>query len=175
LSYEAIVQVKSRTEERKMATSRVSPDADAVIAEIEIAAPPERVFQALVTREQALQWGRGEMFEITEWEMDARVGGQWSYTARERTPGGGYNPERYEHRGEILEFDPPRLLVYTWFASYHEDPSHKTLVRWELTRASGGTHVRVTHSGLATLPKSRQGYAEGWPGLLQQVKNFVEK
>ena len=158
-----------------MATSKISPDSDAVISEIEIAAPPERVFAALTHREQALQWGRSEMFEITDWEMDARLGGKWSYTARERTPGGGHKPERYEHHGEILEFDPPRLLVYTWFASYHEDTSHQTIVRWELTPTSGGTRVKVTHSGLAPLPESRKGYAEGWPGLLQQIRRFVEK
>jgi uncharacterized protein YndB with AHSA1/START domain len=158
-----------------MATSKVSPDADAVITEIEIAAPPERVLQALTQREQALQWGRSEMFEIIEWEMDVRVGGKWNYTAREREPDGRYKSERYEHHGDILEFDPPRLLVYTWFASYHEDPSHRTVVRWDLTPTSTGTRVKVTHCGLAALPKSRKGYAEGWPGLVERIRKFVEK
>lgn len=158
-----------------MATSKVSADADAVIAETEIAAPPERVFQALTRREDVLLWGRSENFQITEWHMDPRVGGKWDYTARERDPGGGYKPERYEHNGEILEFDPPRTLVYTWFANYHEDPSHKTIVRWELTPIPGGTRVRVTHSGLAVLPKSRKGYAEGWPGLLAEIRTLLEK
>ncbi len=40
-----------------MAKAIITPDKDAVISEIEIAAPPDRVFQALITREQALQWG----------------------------------------------------------------------------------------------------------------------
>jgi uncharacterized protein YndB with AHSA1/START domain len=158
-----------------MAASRVSPDGDAVITEIEIAAPPERVFQALTTRDQALKWGRSEMFEVTEWQMDPRVRGKWSYTARQREPAGGYKPERYDHHGEILEFDPPKLLVCMWFASYQEDPSHKTVVRWELMRIPSGTRVKVTHSGLAALPESRKGYAEGWPGLVDQIRKFVEK
>jgi len=55
-----------------MATTRITPDNDSVVTEIEIAAPPARVFRALIEREQALQWGGGEAFEITEWEMDAR-------------------------------------------------------------------------------------------------------
>jgi hypothetical protein len=58
---------------------------DAVISEIEIAAPPERVFQALIDREQALRWGTNDAFEIKSWEMDARPGGKWRFVSKERT------------------------------------------------------------------------------------------
>ena len=54
-----------------MAKTQITPDRDAVISEIEIAAPPERVFQALVNREQALQWGTTDAFKVVAWEMDA--------------------------------------------------------------------------------------------------------
>jgi uncharacterized protein YndB with AHSA1/START domain len=74
-----------------------------------------------------------------------------------------------------LQFDPPRLLVYGWFANWHAQPSHKTVVRWDLTPTPLGTKVKVTHSGLAPLPDARKGYSEGWPGLLQALKNFFEK
>ena len=39
-----------------MASSMITPDQDSVVTEIEIGAPPERVFQALISREQALQF-----------------------------------------------------------------------------------------------------------------------
>ena len=55
-----------------MAKTQITPDRDAVISEIEIAAPAERVFQALVNREQALQWGTTDAFKVVAWEMDAR-------------------------------------------------------------------------------------------------------
>jgi hypothetical protein len=58
-----------------MATVFLAPDQDAVVAEIEIAAPPQRVFAALTDAEQNKEWGRSEAFQITQWEMDARVGG----------------------------------------------------------------------------------------------------
>jgi uncharacterized protein YndB with AHSA1/START domain len=57
-----------------MVKAILTPDQDAVISEIEIAAPPERVFKALITREQALQWGANQAFQMTRWEMDARPG-----------------------------------------------------------------------------------------------------
>jgi uncharacterized protein YndB with AHSA1/START domain len=147
---------------------------DAVISEIEIAAPPERVFQALIDREQALRWGTNDAFEIKSWEMDARAGGKWRFVPKERS-GKGAVGDDFEHHGEILQIDPPRLLVYSWFANWHAQPLHKTVVRWDLTPTPAGTKVKVTHSGLAQLPDASKGYSEGWPGLLQELKNFFEK
>ncbi|MGA7907127.1 MAG: SRPBCC domain-containing protein [Candidatus Sulfotelmatobacter sp.] len=154
-----------------MATVNITPDRDAVISEIEIAAQPERVFQALIDREQALQWGKGDAFEITQWEMDARPGGKWRFVSRERKAAAQF----FDHHGEILEIDPPRLLAYTWFANWHENPAHRTVVRWELSPTKTGTRVKLTHSGLARLPGGCEGYSQGWPGLLQQIKKFAEK
>jgi uncharacterized protein YndB with AHSA1/START domain len=153
-----------------MAKTIITPDRDAVVSEIEIAAPPERVFRALVNREEALLWGNSEAFQITHWEMDARPGGRWRFTSRERS-----SDKEFDHHGEVLEATPPRLLAYTWFANWHSDPDHRTQVRWELTPTNAGTHVKVTHSGLAPLPEACEGYSQGWPGLLEALKNFSEK
>ena len=151
----------------------ITPDRDAVIAEIHIAAPPERVFQALTDRAEALQWGTSDLFQVFFWEMDVKPGGKWKFISRELT---GKNAGReYEHHGEILEMVPPRLLVYSWFANWHEPPTHRTVVRWELTAMGNGTNLKLTHSGLKNLPGGCEGYSQGWPGLLQELKNFVEK
>jgi uncharacterized protein YndB with AHSA1/START domain len=156
-----------------MATTKITPDNDAVVSEIEIAAPPQRVFQALIDREQALQWGTNDAFEMTLWEMDVRPGGKWRFVSKERKGAGA--GKDFDHHGEIVEIDPPRLLSYSWFANWHENPSHPTLVRWELIPTKAGTRLKVTHSGLAALPGACQGYSQGWPGLVQSLKNFVEK
>jgi uncharacterized protein YndB with AHSA1/START domain len=152
----------------------VLTDQDSVSAEIFVAAPSERVFQALVNREQALQWGNNSRFEITEWEMDARPGGKWRFVSLERSARGEIDPAPFEHHGEILEFKPPRLLVYSWFANWHSDLAHQTTVKWELSPVTGGTRVRLAHSGLASLVGACEGYAQGWPGLLLGIKNFLE-
>ncbi|MFZ0420811.1 MAG: SRPBCC domain-containing protein [Candidatus Sulfotelmatobacter sp.] len=156
-----------------MATTRIAPDNDSVVSEIEIAAPPARVFRAMIEREQALQWGGGEAFEITEWEMDARPGGSWLLTSRERSGAGA--GKIIEHHGEVLQIEPPRLLEVSWFANWHRDPAHRTVVRWELIPSKAGTHLIVTHSGLAALPGACQGYSQGWPGLVAQLKKFAEQ
>ena len=153
-----------------MTKTHITPDQDAVVSEIEIAAPPERVFQALITRDQALIWGANDAFTIKVWEMDARPGGQWTFISVEK--GSGQN---YEHRGEVVELDPPRVLSYSWFANWHANPAHRTTVRWELTPTKTGTHLKVTHNGLAQLPEACMAYSQGWPGLLETLKKFAEK
>jgi uncharacterized protein YndB with AHSA1/START domain len=153
-----------------MATAHITPNHDAVVTEVFVAAPPERVFQTIVDREQALQWGSNPKFQVIEWELDSRLGGKWTSVSVEQG-----SSRKYEHHGEVLEIAPPRLLVYTWFANWHQLPSHQTIVRWELSPASGGTRLKVTHSGLAQLPDACKAYSQGWPGLVESIKAFVEK
>ena len=81
----------------------------------------------------------------------------------------------FECSGEIIEYDPPRLLVYTWFGYWHEDPSRETVVRWELEPTASGTRVTVTHSGLAEEPASRKDYSGGWVGVTENLKKYTEQ
>lgn len=158
-----------------MATVKITPDEDAIISEVDIAAPPARVFQALIQRAQALEWGQSEDYVIDAWDFDARPGGKWRSLTREKHPKEGRQPALYEHWGEVIEIKPPGLLVYTWFAAWHERPDAPTTVRWDLTATSAGTHLKLTHSGLAAEPKGRAGYSGGWPGILDAVKQYVER
>jgi uncharacterized protein YndB with AHSA1/START domain len=59
-----------------MATNAITSDQDVVTAEIFIAAPPERVFQAMTDPAQTSQWwGQKGVYQITERKADFRVGG----------------------------------------------------------------------------------------------------
>jgi uncharacterized protein YndB with AHSA1/START domain len=153
-----------------MANVNVTPDRDAVVSEVEIAAPPDRVFEALVNREQVSQWSNSDAYQLVHWELEPRTGGKWRSTSREKT-----SSKIFDHWGEIVEVDRPRILAYTWFANWHADQSHPTMVRWELTPTASGTSLKVTHSGLAALPGACEGYSQGWPGLLEAVRTFVER
>jgi uncharacterized protein YndB with AHSA1/START domain len=149
-----------------MATSKVTPDADEIVSEIHIAAPPERVFQALIDPAQVLQWwGQQGVYRCTKFHADLRVGGEW------RTEGIGQDGHRFAATGEYLEVDRPRLLVYSWVASWTGDV--KTTVRWELEPANPGTLVRIRHSGLAAHPEVAQSY-KGWPRMLGWLRDFLD-
>lgn len=157
-----------------MTTTTVTPDHDAVVGEIHIAAPPERVFQALTNASELKRWFGDASCPSKVWEMDARPGGRYRY---ETEPGtiSVNGVSQFKCHGEILEVDPPRLLVYSWIANWHDDKARPTVVRWELTAKSGGTLVKVTHSGLAHETVARKDYSGGWVGVLDQLKKFAEQ
>jgi uncharacterized protein YndB with AHSA1/START domain len=157
-----------------MPTTFVTPDQDAIVSEIQIAAPAERVFQALTDPQQLMLWWNSEECRTEFFEMDTRPGGQWRFeTRKSKLNVNGVN--QFFCHGEVLEYDPPRLLAYTWIANWHEDKSRKTIVRWELTPTKDGTHVKVTHSGLGEEAVARKNYSGGWPGVVEMLKKFVEK
>ncbi len=150
-----------------MATSKISPDADELMNEIEIAAPPEKVFQALVDPSQVTKWwGKTGMYRCTEFQSNLRPGGKW------RNAGITGEGGAYEAVGEYLIVDPPRLLVHTWMASWTGDA--KTTVRWELEPTKKGTLVRIRHSGLSARPELAKSYS-GWPTILGWLQASMER
>jgi uncharacterized protein YndB with AHSA1/START domain len=168
-----------------MTEARMSPEQDNIFAETDIAAPPERVFQALVDEKQLRSWwGKEPTVELLQFDMEGRAGGKFQYKCRPKA--GNQHSEFYENlrkkgedafacHGEVLESVPPKLLVWSWVANWHEHPDHATKVRWELTPTKNGTHVRVTHSGLAQEPISRKDYAGGWQGVLRLLQTHVQQ
>jgi uncharacterized protein YndB with AHSA1/START domain len=148
---------------------------DAIVGEVEIAAPPDRVFQALTDPKQLLQWWTSGECPVKLWKFDARPGGKWTFQTEDSHGKLTINSvSQFQAEGEILEYDPPRRLAYTWIANWHADRAVRTVVRWELTPAGKGTRVKVTHSGLASEPVARKDYSGGWPGVLEQLKKHVE-
>ncbi|HZC22518.1 MAG TPA: SRPBCC domain-containing protein [Candidatus Binatia bacterium] len=156
-----------------MATSVISLDQDTIVNQIQVAAPPERVFRALTDANELKRWFSGPDCPAKSWNMDARVGGHYSYT-NEKASVVINGVSEFECHGEILECDPPRLLAYTWIANWHDNKSARTVVRWELEKKGSGTSVKVTHSGLASLPVAREDYSGGWPGVVGMLKKYVE-
>jgi uncharacterized protein YndB with AHSA1/START domain len=167
-----------------MTKSKGAPEQDAVTCEIEIAAPPERVFAALTDPKQLFSWwGKEPSVVLSVFEMDARPGGRWRFRCKP-APGAQHGEvgeqvkqsgeQVFEAHGEILEYVPPRLLVWSWLANWHEHPDSPTVVRWDLKSTPKGTLVRVTHSALAQEPVSREGYGAGWQGVLQLLNNHFQ-
>jgi uncharacterized protein YndB with AHSA1/START domain len=152
-----------------MHTASVTPDQDTIVSEIDIAAPADRVFQAICDSETV----RRRCPYLNVFEFEPRVGGKWHLELTMAKAHHGVSVVK--HEGEILEIVPPRLLVYTWFANFHDDPKHRSIVRWDLTATKTGTHVKVTHSGLASEPAACRDYSQGWPGVLAEIKTYAEK
>ena len=57
---------------------------DTIVVEIDIDAPPERVFQAWIDPQQRLAWwGDDTTYRTDRFESDLRVGGKW-FTRRQK-------------------------------------------------------------------------------------------
>jgi uncharacterized protein YndB with AHSA1/START domain len=131
-----------------------------ILASVEIAAPPERIFQALASREIVEWWGKPGVFDAREWSGDVRVGGNW------RASGMGRDGVPWELEGTFLEVDPPRRLSHTW-----NTPGSKvepSVVTYLLERIDGGTRVTLRHVGVSDR-NSCIGACMGWESCLTQL------
>jgi len=164
-----------------MATATLTPDQSAVLAEVFIAAPPERVFQAITDPAQLSNWwGQSNLYRVTERAADLRVGGKWSCV------GVGADGTKFSVEGEYLEIDPPRRLVHTWIASYRG--GLKTTVFWDLQpqpvhglhatgpkKAGTGTLLKLRHDGFAGDAKSAADHGEGWKRVFGWLVAYMER
>ncbi len=117
---------------------------DTFATSIDIEAPPEVVFEHLVTPAGMLAW-MGQHADL-----DARPGGVFAVDI-------DGNPIR----GEYLEVDPPHVVVVSWgLLGSDVLPVGSTRVEFRLTATASGTRLDLTHSGL---PESQvPPHAAGW-------------
>jgi uncharacterized protein YndB with AHSA1/START domain len=163
-----------------MATATITPDQSTVLAEIFIAAPPERVFQAITDPAQLSRWwGQNGLYRITDRTADLRPGGKWSCV------GEGADGTKFSVGGEYLEIDPPRRLVHTWVASYMTET--RTVVHWDLQpqsvhglhpsgpkKAGTGTMVKLRHEGFTTA-EGAISHGDGWKRVFGWLEAYVER
>src|SRR5262249_40021396 len=75
-----------------MATNVVSQELDAIALEVQVAAPPDRVFQAITDPSQMLRWwGQQGIYHSTKWSTDVRPGGHWRCEGVSDTDGSAYD------------------------------------------------------------------------------------
>jgi uncharacterized protein YndB with AHSA1/START domain len=128
-----------------------------ILATVDIASPPERVFRALSSKEICEWWGAEGLYRTTGWTGDVRVGGRW------RASGVGADGHEFAVEGEYLEVDPPRKLAHTWKPDW--DGGKPTTVKYRLEAVDGGTRVTVRHEGFDSA-ESCAGHSTGWERVL---------
>ncbi len=101
--------------------------------------------------------------------FEPRVGGR----IYERTPAG----EEHDW-GEVLEWEPPRRVVYTWHLRVDRADATEVEIRF-IERSEGGTQVAIEHRGwdrlgAPAIPR-RAGNLAGWGSLLPHYREAVER
>jgi uncharacterized protein YndB with AHSA1/START domain len=135
-------------------------EAGSILATVEIAASPERIFQALASREIVEWWGKPGVFDAREWSGDVKVGGSW------RASGIGREGVPWELEGTFLEVDPPRRLSHTWSAP--GSTVRPSVVTYLLQKIDGGTRVTLRHVNVSDRD-SCMGACIGWEACLARL------
>lgn len=134
-----------------------------ILATVEVAAGPQRVFKALTGFEVIAWWIRPGIFNTSEWAGEVRVGGPW----RAAGTGGG---KPYALEGTFLEIDSPRRLVHTWKAV--GAPGEPTRVIYRLDPVVGGTRITLHHVGFASSAVCTNTCL-GWEASFEQLASFL--
>jgi uncharacterized protein YndB with AHSA1/START domain len=142
---------------------------DTIVVEIDIDAPPERVFQAWVDPQQRLSWwGDDGVYRGQKMESDLRVGGKWL------TEGKSAQGKEFSVSGTYTRIEAPRVLGFTWNYNWADTGARETHVLVELTPTSSGTHVTLTHSGFPTAPE-RDDHKQGWGRVLGWLQSYLQR
>jgi uncharacterized protein YndB with AHSA1/START domain len=129
-------------------------EATSIVREVRIEASPETVFPFFTDPEKMVRW------KGVEAELRPEPGGAY----RVDVDGG-----RHVVRGEYVEVDPPRRVVFTWGWESEETlvPPGTSTVEVELVPEGDATLVRLVHRDL---PSGAQGpHSEGWDHYLQRL------
>jgi uncharacterized protein YndB with AHSA1/START domain len=153
---------------RPAAVAHAVTDGDIILATIDVAAPPERVFRALTTDEVDRWWGAPGAYSIEAWKADVRVGGAWSLLIR--LPDGSALPAS----GAFLQVEKPSKLVQTRRYDW-DHPTlgrHVTKVTTLLATIEGGTRVTVRHEDFGRSEPAYE-HAGGWERYLDWLAGYL--
>jgi uncharacterized protein YndB with AHSA1/START domain len=141
-----------------------------IVESIDITAPPECVFRALTEPRALLAWwGDPTSYPATHWAMDLRRGGKCLSRWKNLADG-----TEFELGGEVLDVQAPHLLVVSWWDERYPGLD-QTTVRYEIERlSSGGSRVRVTHSGFDSTRPDFDDYNGGWSMVLSSLRRHAE-
>lgn len=104
-----------------------------MVHEVTYPHPPERVWRALTEPAALGDW-------LMKTDHQPKVGHRFEFRAEPMMGWDGVV------RCEVLEADPPRRLVWSWWGG---GKNPRTTVTWTLSPVPGGTKLRLEHTGLA--------------------------
>jgi uncharacterized protein YndB with AHSA1/START domain len=133
-----------------------------------LAAPPERIFEALTTPAELAAWWGPEGFTTLQIDLDLRPGGRYRFTMQ--PPDG----DAFHLAGEFLEIDAPSRLVYSFRWEEPDPDDRTTTVTLSLRDLGEATEVSLTQGEFATdarLELHRDGWTDSFGKLARLVRS----
>jgi uncharacterized protein YndB with AHSA1/START domain len=137
-------------------------------AEIDIAAPPERVWTALTNPDDIEKYMFGSHVE-SDWQPGSPI--VWK---------GEWEGKPYEDKGTVVEVDPQHTLVVTHFSpltGQDDVPENYHTLTYQL-RATGdtgeSTHLSLSQDNNASADEAAHSQ-ENWQTMLSGIKKLLEE
>jgi uncharacterized protein YndB with AHSA1/START domain len=134
-------------------------------ASITISAPASRVWEALTQPELIQQYLFGTQV-TTDWNVGSAI-----------TYRGEWEGKAYEDKGEILQIEPEKLFVSTYWSAFSglpDVPENYKTVRYELTGSADNTILTVTQDNNASQAEAEHSQ-QNWITVLQGLKKLLEE
>ena len=136
----------------------------AVKTSIKIEAPIETVWEALTDPQLIKQYLFGTQV-TTDWQVGSPI-----------TYRGTWEGKPYEDKGIVLENEPGKLLVSTFWSALSgvpDLPENYQTVRYELSSEAGGTRLSLTQDNNAT-QEAAEHSEQNWNMVLDGLKKLLE-
>jgi uncharacterized protein YndB with AHSA1/START domain len=131
---------------------------------ISIDAPREKVWEALTKPELIKQYLFGTQV-TTDWQVGSPI-----------TYKGVWEGKAYEDKGVVLQVEPGKLLVSTFWSSLSgvpDLPENYQTVRYELASENGGTRLSLTQDNNDSEEGAKHS-EQNWEMVLEGLKRLVE-
>lgn len=128
-------------------------------------APPARVFDAWLQREQWQAWIGPEGINCEVPLLEPHVGGRYRITMR--LTDGRVVPVA----GVFKAIEPPTSLVFTW--GWENDPARQSLITLTFRDKAGKTELTLRQEGFDSVA-NRDGHNRGWNGTLNKLVAYLQ-
>jgi uncharacterized protein YndB with AHSA1/START domain len=132
--------------------------------ETDVAAAPERVWRALTDPAEIREYMFGAEV-VTDWVVGGPI--VWR---------GEYEGRAYEDKGQVVAYEPPRLLQVTHFSpltGQPDVPENYHNVTYRLEPSGDGTHLALTQDNNPSEEAAEHSRGT-WSMMLRGLKEFVE-
>jgi uncharacterized protein YndB with AHSA1/START domain len=134
-------------------------------ADVDIAAPPADVWEALTNPELIAEYFFGSKVE-TDWLPGHPI--SWK---------GEYEGKSYEDRGVVVEVEPARRLTVTHFSpmtGLPDKPENYHTITYDLAELAGTTKVSLSQDNNGDEAEAARA-TENWTSMLKGLKDTVER